>query len=447
MSCIAKFNEKRWLQMKVFWSWQSDRDPKLHHYFVRDALKDACRLIAIDPEYDEAQRPEVDHDTKNVAGTPDITKTILDKIAAANVFVADVTPVGSTDPVALQPNVPAEKRSEPKYLQNPNVMSELGYAEHAISQGRIILVANGAHYPGPVALPFDWRHRSGAKVYTLKDGATKEEIKAERKRFAEILKSCITPILAEQAPVKIPPPPISWQSASNSDPAIWKTAEPELKYRNNGMNEPQRSVQLRPGTRIFARIAPSEWSFPARTELEQRISDVGLEIRGRDGDWGLNSDGALSVWGRIDGDRNSMNVTSATQWFQSNGELWAVNSDCFREFEGQVVFGSAVPFQPLDNFLHKGIAAIKAMGGKGPIAIRLGAGDLTDTFLPGSYQFERYGAVSPRVEVEEKLEAWTPKERRTLLFRFWNALMDAYGRPPATSISDFEKAARVAPLA
>src|SRR5690606_24819043 len=106
---------------------------------------------------------------------------------------------------------PAEKRSEPKHLQNPNVMSELGYAERALSQERIILVANGAHYPGPAALPFDWRHRSGAKIYTLEDGATAEEIKAERKRFAETLKACILPILKAQEPVKLPPKPIIWQ--------------------------------------------------------------------------------------------------------------------------------------------------------------------------------------------------------------------------------------------
>ena len=56
------------------------------------------------PEYEEAERPEVDHDTKNVAGTPDITKTILEEIATANVFVADMTPVGITDPAALQPS-------------------------------------------------------------------------------------------------------------------------------------------------------------------------------------------------------------------------------------------------------------------------------------------------------------------------------------------------------
>ena len=198
-----------------------------------------------------------------------------------------MTPVGITDPAALQPSAPGEKRSERKYLQNPNVMSELGYAERALSQGRIILVANGAHYPGPVALPFDWRHRSGAKVYTLKDGATKEEIKAEQKRFAEVLKSCIIPILGEQAPVKAQRPPIFWQPSSGSDPAVWPAADGKLEFRNNAMGESRRNVKLRPGTRIFARIAPREWSMPARVELERRISDVGLNIGGQDGDWGL----------------------------------------------------------------------------------------------------------------------------------------------------------------
>ncbi|MDX8530079.1 hypothetical protein RFM41_12070 [Mesorhizobium sp. VK25A] len=430
----------------IFWSWQSDRDPKLHHYFVRDALKDACKLIAVDPDYEEAVRPEVDHDTKNVAGTPDITKTILDKIAKANVFVADMTPVGVTDPAALQPNTAVEKRSEPKHLQNPNVMSELGYAEHALSQGRIILVANGAHYPGPVALPFDWRHRSGAKVYTLKDGATKEEIKAEQKRFAEVLKSCIAPILAEQAPARTPPPPIAWQAPSSSDRAIWPAAREKLEFRNNAMEEPRRSVELRNGTRIFARIAPREWSVPAKVELEQRIADVALNIRGRDGDWGLNGDGALSVSGLITGARNDMIVINATQWFQSNGELWAVNTNCFAENSGGQVFASALPFAPLDMFLGKGVAAIRAMGGKGPIGIRLGAGDLTETVLPGEYQSQRYPAVSAWVDVGEELDTWTPDERRALLFRFWNALMDAYGRPPARSMTEFEQAAAVAPL-
>ncbi|RWH82223.1 hypothetical protein [Mesorhizobium sp.] len=431
--------------MKVFWSWQSDRDPKLHHYFVRDALKEACKLIAIDPEYTEAERPEVDHDTKNVAGTPDITATILEKIAAANVFVADMTPVGTTDPSVLQTNVAPEKRSDPKYLQNPNVMSELGYAEHALSQSRIILVANGAHYPGPVALPFDWRHRSGAKVYNLSDGATNAEIAAERKRFADVLKSCIKPILAAQQPPMAPPAPIVWQQSSDADPTVWKGGEEKLQYRNTSMGEPTRNVQLQPGRRIFARIAPTDWPTPARIELVQRVSDIGLKIRGSMGDYGLNNEGALSVWGRNGPSRDEMVVSDGTQWFQKTGEIWAVNSSCFGNEDGRLYFASALPFAPLDDFLRKSLAAIKAMGGAGPVGIRLGAGDLTGTVFPGAHSFESFEAVESYVNVEEEREHWTPSERRKILLRFWNGLLDAYGRPTVT-MGDFERAAQVPPV-
>ena len=68
--------------------------------------------------------------------------------------------------------------------------------------------------------------------------------------------------------------------------------------------------------------------------------------------------------------------------------------------------------------------------------------------LPGQYQSERYEAVTARVNVQDELEIWTPSDRRALLFRFWNTLMDAYGRPPASSTDEFEQVAgfpRLAP--
>ncbi len=434
------------LARTIFWSWQSDRDPVLHHYFVRDALKDACRLIASDIDYQESGRLEVDHDTKNVAGTPDITTTILEKIAKANVFVADMTPVGKTDPLALQPKVSADKRSEPKYLQNPNVMCELGYAEHALTQSRIVLVANSAHYPGAQALPFDWRHRSGAKTYNLKDGATKEEIKIEQKRFSLVLKNLIMPILANQAQPKPPLPPISWQPSSSLDQAIWPAATEKLEYRNTAMGDLQQKVAFPNGTRIFARIAPREWSPPARFDLVNRVSEVGLKIRGQSGDWGVNSDGALSVWGTITRPNNELVATSATQWFHSNGELWAINCDCFSEYEGGLVFAYRLPFPPLDDFLRKGVNAIKMMGGKGPIGIKLGAADLTGTVMPGGYPSQRRSSVCPRADAGGELESWTQDERRGLLFKFWNALLDAYALPPSPSLLDFQNSVGLAPL-
>lgn len=431
--------------MKVFWSWQSDRDPKLHHYFVRDAIKEACKLIASDPYYEEADRPEVDHDTKGVTGSPDIASTILGKIASANVFIADMTPVGMTDPATLQPGVEEEKRSEPKFLQNPNVMSELGYAERALTTSRILLVANGAHYPGAQALPFDWRHRSGAKTYVLPDGATKADIAAERKQFAKMLKACIQPILLAQASAKPEPREVVWQPTSASDPAVWHDADAGLQFRNRSMEEGRRQVQLASGKRIFARLVPAEWTVPPRADLEPRVNGVGLVIRSRDGDWGLNSEGALSVWGRIDGERDAMQVWNATQWFRTTGEIWAVNVNSFTEHKDQLCFSSAIPFGPLDEFLAKAIAGIREMGGAGAIAIKLGAVGLGDTVLPGEYPGRFVEAVGDGAAAEGTSEEWTATKRRELLRGFWNDLMDAYGEPPM-SMPEFERAARLPAL-
>lgn len=431
--------------MKVFWSWQSDRDPKLHHYFVRDAIKEACKLIASDPDYEEADRPEVDHDTKGVTGSPDIASTILGKIASANVFIADMTPVGMTEPATLQPGVVEEKRSEPKFLQNPNVMSELGYAERALTTSCILLVANGAHYPGAQALPFDWRHRSGAKTYVLPDGATNADIVAERKRFAQELKACIQPILLAQAPAKPEPREVVWQPASASDPAVWDGADAGLQFRNRSMEEGRREVQLAAGKRIYARLVPAEWTVPPRADLEPRVNGVGLVVRSRDGDWGLNSEGALSVWGRIESERDAMQVWNATQWFRTTGEIWAVNVNSFTEHDDRLWFSSAIPFGPLDEFLAKAVAGIREMGGAGAISIKLGAVDIGDTVLPGEYSGRFVEAVGDGAAAEGTSEEWTAGERRELLRGFWNDLMDAYGEPPM-SMPEFERAARLPPL-
>ncbi|MGO4863364.1 hypothetical protein ACTP2L_07260, partial [Campylobacter jejuni] len=69
-------------------------------------------------------------------------------------------------------------------------------------------------------------------------------------------------------------------------------------FRNRSMEEGRQEVRLVDGKRIYARLVSAEWTVPPRTDLESRVAGIGLVIRSRDGDWGLNSDGALSVWGR-----------------------------------------------------------------------------------------------------------------------------------------------------
>jgi hypothetical protein len=40
----------------TFWLWQSDYDTKFYRYFVRNALKYACNLVAIDLDCQETER-------------------------------------------------------------------------------------------------------------------------------------------------------------------------------------------------------------------------------------------------------------------------------------------------------------------------------------------------------------------------------------------------------
>lgn len=97
----------------VFWSWQSDQPSRETRSLIRDALIAALDRIAVDLE--EADRPEIDHDTKDMPGSPDIVASILAKIEAAAVFIADVTPIAVTD--------------GGKHVANPNVLIELGGKE------------------------------------------------------------------------------------------------------------------------------------------------------------------------------------------------------------------------------------------------------------------------------------------------------------------------------
>ena len=98
--------------MKVFWAWQSDHSPATCRHFIRDVLEAAISVVANDLELQDADRPEIDHDTKDTPGMVDITATILKKISASAVFVADVTPIATT--------------SKGKRVPNPNVLIELG---------------------------------------------------------------------------------------------------------------------------------------------------------------------------------------------------------------------------------------------------------------------------------------------------------------------------------
>jgi hypothetical protein len=153
----------------VFYAWQSDSPSRDNRNFIESALESALKNIQRTGTIERS--PRLDKDTKDVPGIPDIASIILEKIRAADVFVADVSFVGTTGAQATNANEP---------LPNPNVMIELGYALSELGWERIALVINTAT-GSPDDLPFDLRNRRWPVAYEVAAGAN-ETTRTEQKR-------------------------------------------------------------------------------------------------------------------------------------------------------------------------------------------------------------------------------------------------------------------------
>jgi hypothetical protein len=176
------------LQMKrvIFYSWQSDLPNPTNRGFIQTALEKTAKAIAADRSTDDV--PIIDRDTEGVPGAPHIAKTIFEKIAAADVFVADVSIT--------------QGREDGRPTPNPNVLIELGYALCSLGDPRIVLVLNDA-YGGPEDLPFDLKmHR----VVRYNMPASPMDRVAERQELQKKLDSVIRAALTRVTPKPSPTP-------------------------------------------------------------------------------------------------------------------------------------------------------------------------------------------------------------------------------------------------
>lgn len=431
--------------MKVFWSWQADRSPRLHKFLVRDALQDAIDRIVEADEVEPAERPEVDHDTLNEPGSPEIARVIHRKIREAGVFVGDMTPIGMTDPQALRPSTPVDQLPPSKHVQNPNVMIELGYAHRSIGPSRIMLIANAAHYPGPEALPFDWRHRRGPITYRLEEGATPEEVDRARTRLAAEIAQILPSMLAVAAADLPAPLPILTRASSETDPAIWRGGEAGVRYNESSVHQDWKTAHLADGPRLYVRIGIERWPGITRQDLGQRMiaSNVRLWIGSGYGSTGLNEDGAFTASQIIETDPDVFVAKGFTQWFADDGEIWAVDGASFWQEAGQWYFSAQAPFAYIANLLDNALRALRRAGATGRIEIELGAAGLLGSSMTTGMRTDRTPALADRVSVRDVDTSWTHARRNALLFAFWNRLVDAYGRTSAPSLEDFEQMAAV----
>lgn len=165
--------------IRIFYSWQSDRERNACGRFIALAL--ASAIEALQPHY--TGELLLDSDTAGVAGTPPVSETILGKIRDCDIFIGDVSFVGATS-------------DGKKLLPNPNVMIEFGYARHALDDQQIILVMNTA-FGSERNLPFDLAHLRYPVSYSLEEGVSDGQRRQVRTTFA----SKIVPFL--QASIEV----------------------------------------------------------------------------------------------------------------------------------------------------------------------------------------------------------------------------------------------------
>lgn len=397
----------------VFWSWQSDLSPRETRTLIRDAIVAAIDLISVD--FDEANRPEIDHDTKGVAGSPEIVATILSKIDAASVFVCDVTPITVTE--------------AGKHIPNPNVAIELGYAKKSLSPDKVICVWNTAITNASVDdLTFDMRHRRGPLAFHLPIAGSTDELRKCRAALTTQLKEAISASLA-LAPLQRDDEP-SWQPTSAASQTIWNDGQNSLVV-NRGSDDPV-SVSFGEEPRAFIRAIPSTYSRAANALqiLEGHATHPTPLGRYASLSWGRTKGGFLAF--RHIGTFEESGLTpTGTRWFSETGELWGVDSNVFTAHNGEAVFSWGYMIERWVDWLEHNLNVMTAVGGSPPFHIKLGLGGLDGTYWARNQNYgPKHVALESSALSTFRLESNDRNEIVGAVHAAFETVTNAYGLDP-----------------
>ncbi|ESQ84224.1 hypothetical protein AEAC466_10795 [Asticcacaulis sp. AC466] len=384
----------------IFWSWQSDLDPRVTRTVVRDALAGAIE----DLEAELEERHELTSDTQGVAGSPDIVSTILAKIDAAKVFVGDVTPIALS--------------GTGKALANPNVLIELGYAKRAIGLERVIMVWNTA-FPGATIenLPFDMRGRRAPMGFHLEPDATTADLRSAREGLRRQLTEALRLSIAVATPLVTPSFP-EWLPADKS-PALWVNPDRKLRINDNGAAVDK---DIAGGPYRYARILPASWTRPA----DFGASDLRPSILGPASafSYGLVRGGSLVFKGGFNADRPLMNLV-----FQSRetGELWGVDPFSRQGETGDFFFADGA-IAHYYSFLRANLPLLAQQGARGPYKIILGVTELNDRRWTSQTRWgEGSAALQDSVEVAFTVSGYEESQWIDGLVSAWGEFAAAFG--------------------
>lgn len=409
--------------MKVFWSWQSDLPGKISRHFIRDALDQAITELNADLAVEEPNRDgtiTLDHDRKDTPGSPTLAELIFRKISACDVFVADVTSVGSSA------NEPSKK------LINSNVAIEFGYALGTLTERKILMVLNTA-FGGRENLPFDLRHKAGPLMYTLATDADKTAIATAKKSFVPVLKEALRSYAQapKSAPVAFEPTP-----SIVNDPSRYFAPDQPLVDQPASVWQRSRTLTVPTGPLLYLRLMPSR-QLKQLSFIEAKDQADAGQLRPFTHDWKsssvtTNRFGALA-YSAVEEDQK---ILFATQVLRS-GEVWGIDAYITdptnkpdksappglwaRETEN--AFKTCLPMYA--NFLEKQLNCPP------PYIFEAGLSHACSRcwYVPSQFGADAWGPfLEDHVQVTGKIASTDPSDLNAALLKIFEGFFEALGR-------------------
>jgi hypothetical protein len=390
--------------MKIFWSWQSDTPGKIGRHLIRDALKEAIDQLKLAPDIEEPTTKEsrealhLDHDIQGVPGSPDLARTIFDKIVASGVVVADVTLIGSVPDTA-----DADGKAVPgKKLINSNVAIELGYALHALTDRKVLIVFN-EYYGSHEDLPFDLRHKGGSIVFDLQPDADTKRISLERKKLKDRFVGALKPYLQEAAALSL----VHVETPSTFNKAAYFPEDEPLAESDEAIQDKESFSYVTKSLCYLRLIPSSRLASPLpRARLKDAAQSAPLLCRVYNGMTVHNEYGAI-IFERQSG---TTNIKASTQLFQ-NGEIWSIHASLIRSrlHEGAGPW-SKLPYLPYKDFEASYCHALRSvidfavndLGLHSPMSVELGLVGIKGLYLNVS-QDGQWGPIRKREIVKRAL--------------------------------------------
>ena len=363
---------------------------------------------------------EMDQGAKGAVGLNLIAEVILNKIDSSFAFVGDITAVGTIG-----------EGLDRKYLPNPNVMLELGYARKSLGHNRIIPVFNRAI--GPMRyedLPFDLRHMSGSISFHLPAGATREKLREERsglqRQFTDRLRAMFASddLLQTEAELE-------WHPHLPHDPSIWAEAFNPLPVAVPSMG--QIDLIVAPSPRIFVRLLPAAQGASPRgnhglfPNSDQPLLPIGYSGGGLSG--GRTGDGH-AMFESVGGDRKTKAIS---RWYKDNGEIWAISAWSFYQQGEYPHFAYDEASKDLVRWLQNVVRVSRAAGATGPFQIMIGAAGLRNVMWwqsrpsPGALPFR---GLNDFVIHQEVLKDDSRDSSIDAVSGFIDEMTDNFGVPP-----------------